>query len=172
MGIWRGAGAFAVVKPQGECGSKTCEMHVSQPMAIGVCYAVVVFLFFSRLNVIQLNVNFLANSFLSLSKCAFSSKMSKVCQIFILFSFSRCRNTKVLSKQRNQKSNFFPRKHSLDNPKRVFSSFGLSKRVFLFFSFLSCRNELFVRKHEKSRSQKVVFKSSCRNSTNFSRFTS
>jgi len=32
MGIWRFAGAFAVVKRQGECGSKTAGMHVSQPM--------------------------------------------------------------------------------------------------------------------------------------------
>jgi hypothetical protein len=31
------AGAFAVVKRQGECGSKTAGMHVSQPMNIGVC---------------------------------------------------------------------------------------------------------------------------------------
>ena len=37
MGIWRFAGAFAVVERQGECGSKTAEMHVSQPMNIGVC---------------------------------------------------------------------------------------------------------------------------------------
>ena len=37
MGIWRFAGAFAVVKRQGECGRKTAEMHVSQPMNIGVC---------------------------------------------------------------------------------------------------------------------------------------
>jgi hypothetical protein len=37
MGIWRFAGAFAVVKRQGECGSKTAGMHVSQPMNIGVC---------------------------------------------------------------------------------------------------------------------------------------
>ena len=36
-GHWRFAGAFAVVKRQGECGSKTAEMHVSQPMNIGVC---------------------------------------------------------------------------------------------------------------------------------------
>jgi len=28
------AGAFTVVKRQGEWGSKTCEMHVSQPMNI------------------------------------------------------------------------------------------------------------------------------------------
>jgi len=42
MGIWRFAGAFAVVERQGECGSKTAEMHVSQPMRIGGCYAVVV----------------------------------------------------------------------------------------------------------------------------------
>ena len=37
MGIWRFAGAFAVVERQGECGSKTAGMHVSQPMNIGVC---------------------------------------------------------------------------------------------------------------------------------------
>jgi hypothetical protein len=37
MGIWRFAGAFAVVERQSECGSKTAEMHVSQPMDIGVC---------------------------------------------------------------------------------------------------------------------------------------
>jgi hypothetical protein len=33
MGIWRFAGAFAVVKRQSECGSKDREMHVSQPMS-------------------------------------------------------------------------------------------------------------------------------------------
>jgi len=38
MGIWRFAGAFAVVKRQGECGSKTAGIHVSQPVPIGVCY--------------------------------------------------------------------------------------------------------------------------------------
>jgi len=32
MGIWRFAGAFAVVERQGECGSKDRGMHVSQPM--------------------------------------------------------------------------------------------------------------------------------------------
>jgi hypothetical protein len=37
MGIWRFAGAFAVVERQRKCGSKDREMHVSQPMAIGVC---------------------------------------------------------------------------------------------------------------------------------------
>jgi hypothetical protein len=36
-GHWRFAGAFAVVERQGECGSKTAGMHVSQPMNIGVC---------------------------------------------------------------------------------------------------------------------------------------
>jgi len=36
-GHWRFAGAFVVVKRQGECGSKTAGMHVSQPMNIGVC---------------------------------------------------------------------------------------------------------------------------------------
>jgi len=34
MGIWRFAGAFAVVERQSECGSKTAGMHVSQPMTI------------------------------------------------------------------------------------------------------------------------------------------
>ena len=38
MGIWRFAGAFAVVKRQGECGSKTAGMHVSQPMNIGILW--------------------------------------------------------------------------------------------------------------------------------------
>ena len=37
MGIWRFAGAFAVVKRQRECGRKTAGMHVSQPVPIGVC---------------------------------------------------------------------------------------------------------------------------------------
>jgi len=37
MGIWRFAGVFAVVERQSECGSKDREMHVSQPMNIGVC---------------------------------------------------------------------------------------------------------------------------------------
>ena len=32
MGIWRFAGAFTVAQRQGECGSKTAGMHVSQPM--------------------------------------------------------------------------------------------------------------------------------------------
>ena len=38
MGIWRVAGAFTVALRQSECGSKTCGMHVSQPVPIGVCY--------------------------------------------------------------------------------------------------------------------------------------
>ncbi len=38
MGIWRFAGAFAVVERQGEYGSKTAGMHVSQPMHLGACY--------------------------------------------------------------------------------------------------------------------------------------
>jgi len=38
MGIWRFAGAFAVVERQSECGSKTAEMHVSQPMNIGILW--------------------------------------------------------------------------------------------------------------------------------------
>jgi len=37
MGILAVAGAFAVAQRQSECGSKTAKMHVSQPMAIGVC---------------------------------------------------------------------------------------------------------------------------------------
>ncbi len=32
MGIWRFAGALAVVERQGECVSKTAGIHVSQPM--------------------------------------------------------------------------------------------------------------------------------------------
>ena len=39
MGIWRFAGAFAVAQRQGECGRKTRKVHVSQPVNIGVCYA-------------------------------------------------------------------------------------------------------------------------------------
>jgi len=31
------AGAFAVVERQGECGSKTAGIHVSQPMNKSVC---------------------------------------------------------------------------------------------------------------------------------------
>jgi len=38
MGIWRFAGAFAVVERQSECGSKTAGMHVSQPMNIGILW--------------------------------------------------------------------------------------------------------------------------------------
>ena len=45
MGIWRFAGAFAVVERQSECGSKDRELHVSQPMNIGVCYVLGVFSF-------------------------------------------------------------------------------------------------------------------------------
>ena len=37
MGILRFAGVFTVALRQGECGRKTSEMHVSQPMNIGVC---------------------------------------------------------------------------------------------------------------------------------------
>ena len=37
MGIWRFAGAFAVVKRQSECGSKDRLMYVKPPMDIGVC---------------------------------------------------------------------------------------------------------------------------------------
>ena len=43
MGIWLSAGGFPVVERQRKCGRKDCEMHVSQPMNIGVCYGVVVF---------------------------------------------------------------------------------------------------------------------------------
>ena len=43
MGIWRFAGAFAVVERQSECGSKTAGMHVSQPVPIGVCYGHVIY---------------------------------------------------------------------------------------------------------------------------------
>ena len=53
MGIWRFAGAFTVAQRQSECGSKTCRMHVSQPMTIGVCYAFVLFLLFGLLSIEQ-----------------------------------------------------------------------------------------------------------------------
>jgi len=46
MGIWRFAGAFAVVERQSECGSKAAGMHVSQTMTIGVCYALGVYFVF------------------------------------------------------------------------------------------------------------------------------
>jgi len=42
MGIWRFAGAFAVVERQSECGSKTAGMHVSQPMSHRRVLAVVI----------------------------------------------------------------------------------------------------------------------------------
>jgi hypothetical protein len=46
MGIWRFAGAFAVVKRQSECGSKTAGMHFSQPVPIErVLCGVIYFLF-------------------------------------------------------------------------------------------------------------------------------
>ncbi len=48
MGIWRFAGAFAVVERQSECGSKTAGMHVSQPMTHRRVLWPVVLLFFSR----------------------------------------------------------------------------------------------------------------------------
>ena len=40
-GHLRFAGAFAVVKRQGECGRKTSQLHVSQQVNIGVCYLLV-----------------------------------------------------------------------------------------------------------------------------------
>ena len=39
MGILLFEGAFAIVERQGECGSKTAGMHVSQPVPKGVNYA-------------------------------------------------------------------------------------------------------------------------------------
>ena len=36
-GHWRFAGEFPVVKRQGKCGRKTCKVHISQPVNIGVC---------------------------------------------------------------------------------------------------------------------------------------
>ena len=36
-GLGRFAGVFAVAQRQSECGRKTCKMHVSQPVTIGVC---------------------------------------------------------------------------------------------------------------------------------------
>jgi len=43
-GHGRFAGVFAVAQRQSKCGRKTCKVHVSQPVNIGVCYAVVVWL--------------------------------------------------------------------------------------------------------------------------------
>jgi|GEM_PF-3135376 len=46
MGIWRFAGAFAVVERQSECGSNTYQKHVSQPMSLRRVLGVVInFLF-------------------------------------------------------------------------------------------------------------------------------
>ena len=36
-GHGRFAGEFPVVQRQGKCGRKTCKVHVSQPVNIGVC---------------------------------------------------------------------------------------------------------------------------------------
>ena len=36
-GHGRFAGVFAVAQRQSECGRKTCKVHVSQPVTIGVC---------------------------------------------------------------------------------------------------------------------------------------
>ena len=44
-GHGRFAGVFAVAQRQSECGRKTRKVHVSQPVNIGVCYAVVVLSF-------------------------------------------------------------------------------------------------------------------------------
>jgi len=41
-GHGRFAGVFAVAQRQSECGRKTRKVHISQPVNIGVCYAVVV----------------------------------------------------------------------------------------------------------------------------------
>jgi len=43
MGIWQFDGAFAVVKRQSECGSKTAGIHVSQPMTHSVLGLVLLF---------------------------------------------------------------------------------------------------------------------------------
>jgi hypothetical protein len=49
MGICPSADGGSIRCPsadgQSECGFKTCEMHVSQPMNIGVCYGLGVCLF-------------------------------------------------------------------------------------------------------------------------------
>jgi hypothetical protein len=42
--IWRFAGVFTVALRQGECGRNTAEMHVSQPMCLGVCYVLAAWL--------------------------------------------------------------------------------------------------------------------------------
>jgi len=64
MGIWRFAGAFAVVERQGECGSNDREMHVSQPMNIGVCYQPVVFFSFRLFRFQPMSEISLVNRFL------------------------------------------------------------------------------------------------------------
>ena len=48
MGILRFAGVFTVALRQGECGRKTCEMHVSQQVCIGVCWQLAVQSLYSR----------------------------------------------------------------------------------------------------------------------------
>ena len=47
-GHGRFAGVFAVAQRQSECGRKTRKVHISQPVNIGVCYAVVVWFSFKR----------------------------------------------------------------------------------------------------------------------------
>ncbi len=44
-GHGRFAGEFPVVQRQGKCGRKTRKVHISQPMDIGVCYGLGIYLF-------------------------------------------------------------------------------------------------------------------------------
>ncbi len=47
-GHGRVAGVIAVALRQGECGRKTCKVHVSQPVNIGVCWQLAVQSLYSR----------------------------------------------------------------------------------------------------------------------------
>ena len=47
-GLGRSAGVFAVALREGECGRKTCKMHVSQQVCIGVCWQLAVQSLYSR----------------------------------------------------------------------------------------------------------------------------
>ena len=90
MGIWRFAGAFAVVKRQSECGSKTAGMHVSQPMPIGVCYGFVASFFpvvflFSCLNAESMFVFTFMSVYKKLSKHENVIQSQSQVEFFVLF---------------------------------------------------------------------------------------
>jgi len=67
MGIWRFAGAFAVVERQSECGSKTAGMHVSQPMTHRRVLGGRYLLLYSLLNLIDFFFLFLAELMINVS---------------------------------------------------------------------------------------------------------